>query len=150
MRALLIKMSSMGDVVHALPAVTDAARHGVTFDWVVEEAFADIPPLHPAVREVIPIAWRRWRSSLRSSRRELSGFWELLRQRRYDLILDSQGLVKSGVVAALARGRSRFGFSYASAREAAAAVARTRPLHAGRGGISPSPATVCDLGMAPG
>ncbi len=132
MRALLIKMSSMGDVVHALPAVTDAAGQGVTFDWVVEEAFADIPALHPAVGEVIPIAWRRWRSSLRSSRGELAGFWELLRRRRYDLVLDSQGLVKSGVVAALARGRSKAGFSFASAREAAAAVAYGRRVRVAR------------------
>ncbi|MEE4284165.1 MAG: lipopolysaccharide heptosyltransferase 1, partial [Pseudomonadales bacterium] len=64
MRVLLIKMSSLGDVVHALPAVSDAAAHGITFDWVVEEAFADIPALHPAVHQVIPIAWRRWRKNL--------------------------------------------------------------------------------------
>jgi heptosyltransferase-1 len=129
---LLIKMSSMGDVVHALPAVTDAASHGVTFDWVVEEAFADIPALHPAVGQVMPIAWRRWRSSLRSSRGELARFWEQLRRRRYDLVLDSQGLVKSGVVAALARGRTKAGFSHASARERAAALAYRRGVRVAR------------------
>jgi heptosyltransferase-1 len=131
-RALLIKMSSMGDVVHALPAVTDAAGHGVTFDWVVEEAFADIPALHPAVSDVIPIAWRRWRSSLRTSRRELADFWEVLRQRRYDLVLDAQGLVKSGAVALMARGQSKAGFSYGSAREGAAALAYRRRVRVAR------------------
>ncbi|MCZ6708835.1 MAG: lipopolysaccharide heptosyltransferase 1, partial [Gammaproteobacteria bacterium] len=59
MRVLLVKMSSLGDVVHALPAVTDAAAHGIRFDWVVEEAFADIPRRHPAVDNVLPVGWRR-------------------------------------------------------------------------------------------
>ncbi len=63
MKILLVKMSSLGDVVHALPAVTDAcAQIGkLEIDWVVEEAFADIPAMHPGVNEVFPIALRRWR-----------------------------------------------------------------------------------------
>ena len=63
MRVLLIKTSSLGDVVHTLPALTDAqaAIPGIRFDWVVEEAFAEIPRWHPAVAEVIPVAIRRWR-----------------------------------------------------------------------------------------
>ena len=63
MRVLLVKMSSLGDVVHTLPALTDAAAAvpGIRFDWVVEEAFAEIPAWHSAVDKVIPIALRRWR-----------------------------------------------------------------------------------------
>ena len=63
MRLLTVKMSSLGDILHALPAVTDAARHqsALRVDWVVEEAFAEIPAWHPAVDRVIPIALRRWR-----------------------------------------------------------------------------------------
>lgn len=122
----------MGDVVHALPAVTDAASQGVTFDWVVEEAFADIPALHPSVSEVLPIAWRRWRRSLRASRRELADFVGTLRQRRYDVVLDAQGLIKSGVVAALARGAIKAGYAYASAREGAAALAYGRAVQVAR------------------
>ena len=63
MRVLVVKMSSLGDVVHTLPALTDAARSlpGISFDWVVEEAFAEIPAWHPAVATVIPVALRRWR-----------------------------------------------------------------------------------------
>ena len=57
-RLLLVKMSSLGDVVHALPAVADAVREGWQVDWVVEEAFQDIPRLAPGVDRVIPIAWR--------------------------------------------------------------------------------------------
>ena len=119
---LLIKMSSLGDVVHALPAVSDAAAHGVTFDWVVEEAFADIPARHPGVGNVLPIGWRRWRRSLFSNRGELRAFVARLRSAHYDLILDAQGLIKSGVVTALARGGAKAGLSGHSAREGAAAL----------------------------
>lgn len=122
----------MGDVVHALPAVTDAAGQGVTFDWVVEEAFADIPALHPAVNDVLPIAWRRWRRSLSSSRRELASFVSLLRRRRYDVVLDAQGLIKSGVVATLAKGGTKAGYSFGSAREGAAALAYRRAVQVAR------------------
>src|SRR3546814_14388333 len=63
LRVLLIKTSSLGDVVHTLPALTDAARAipGIRFDWVVKEGFAEIPTWHPAVDKVIPVAIRRWR-----------------------------------------------------------------------------------------
>ncbi|MEM8765875.1 MAG: lipopolysaccharide heptosyltransferase I [Pseudomonadota bacterium] len=123
MRVLLVKMSSLGDVVHALPAVTDAARQGVVFDWVVEEAFAAIPALHPAVREVWPIAWRRWRKNLRAEGPELGAFVQRLRGKRYDLILDAQGLLKSAAVTLAARGGSRAGLSFTAAREPLAAFA---------------------------
>ena len=127
---LLIKMSSLGDVVHALPAVSDAAEHGYTFDWVVEEAFQDIPALHPAVARVLPIAWRRWRGDLKASREEMRAFRSELRAKRYDYVLDSQGLIKSAVVARLARRplvpRGRRGFSHTVAREPWAAFAYTR------------------------
>jgi heptosyltransferase-1 len=122
---LLVKMSSLGDVVHALPAVSDAAEHGVRIDWVVEEAFADIPASHPAVNRVFTIAWRRWRRQLRAAGAEMTEFLAALRQQEYDLIIDSQGLIKSAVVSLLARGR-RTGFSFTAAREPWAAFAHGR------------------------
>ena len=63
MRVLIVKTSSMGDVLHTLPALTDAQLNipGIRFDWVVEEGFAQIPSWHPAVDRVIPVAIRRWR-----------------------------------------------------------------------------------------
>ncbi len=128
MRVLLVKMSSLGDVVHTLPAISDAARHGIRFDWVVEEAFAAVPRRHPAVDMVLPIGWRRWRRDLPHYRRDLQGFLTKLRQRRYDLILDAQGLIKSAAVTVLARGALRAGFSRASAREGAAALAYGRRI----------------------
>ncbi|MFP6837121.1 MAG: lipopolysaccharide heptosyltransferase 1, partial [Pseudomonadales bacterium] len=90
MRVLLVKMSSLGDVVHVLPAITDAAAHGIRFDWVVEEAYADIARRHSAVVNVLPIGWRRWRHSLRASRGELTAFISRLRTEHYDLVLDAQ------------------------------------------------------------
>jgi heptosyltransferase-1 len=103
MRVLLIKMSSLGDVVHALAPVTDAmnAIPGISFDWVVEEAYQEIPKWHPAVRKTIVAALRRWRKSpIRTIR---SGEWSTLgqelRREKYDLVLDAQGLLKSAFVA---------------------------------------------------
>ncbi|MGX1124062.1 lipopolysaccharide heptosyltransferase I [Pseudomonas sp. HLS-6 TE3448] len=99
MRVLLIKTSSLGDVIHALPALTDASRAipGIRFDWVVEEGFAEIPSWHPAVDTVIPVAIRRWRKNLWQTFK--SGEWrqfkQRLRERQYDLVIDAQGLVKS-------------------------------------------------------
>lgn len=99
MRVLIIKTSSLGDVVHTLPALTDAARAipGVSFDWVVEEGFAEIPAWHPAVAQVIPVAIRRWRKHPIATLR--SGEWSRCKQRlgetRYDLVIDAQGLLKS-------------------------------------------------------
>jgi len=133
MRVLLIKMSSLGDVVHALPAVSDAAARGIRFDWVVEEAFAEIPARHPAVDRVLPIAWRRWRQHLVRDRQALGRFVSGLREHRYDLILDAQGLYKSAVVTGLAHGRRKAGFSRSSAREAGAAVFYDMALPVPRG-----------------
>lgn len=99
MRVLLIKTSSLGDVVHTLPALTDAQRAipGIRFDWVVEEGFAEIPSWHPAVDRVMPVAIRRWRKqplqTLRSG--EWRRFKARLRETPYDLVIDAQGLLKS-------------------------------------------------------
>src|SRR5690606_26823281 len=99
LRVLLIKTSSLGDVIHCLPAITDAARAlpGIQFDWVVEEGFAEIPTWHPAVGEVIPVAIRRWRKNLWQTFK--TGEWRRCKQRlrdtRYDLVIDAQGLLKS-------------------------------------------------------
>jgi len=129
LRVLLIKMSSLGDVVHTLPAVTDAAAHGVVFDWVVEEAFAPIAAAHPGVRRVLPIAWRRWRRNLAGERAALSDFVRTLRAERYDLILDAQGLIKSAAVALMGRGEVRAGLNFTSAREPWSAFAAGQRLN---------------------
>ena len=108
MRILIVKTSSLGDLVHTLPAVTDAirARPELHFDWLSEKAFAEIPGWHPAVQHVIPCEMRRWRKNLWKTWR--SGEWQvfrkLLRENSYDLVLDAQGLFKSAFLATQARG----------------------------------------------
>jgi heptosyltransferase-1 len=128
-RVLLVKMSSLGDVVQTLAAVTDAARNvpGIQFDWVVEEAYVEIPRWHPAVHRVIPAALRRWRKSFLGTL--LSSEWlkfrRELRRDSYDLVLDAQGLYKSAWVAAQARGPVA-GRSLGTAREGGAALLFSR------------------------
>ena len=124
MRLLLIKMSSLGDVIHTLAAVSDARRFlpGLRVDWVVEEGLAEIPAWHPAVEHVIPIGLRRWRRAWGATRVERRAFKKRLRESRYDLVLDAQGLIKSALVARLARG-PRWGLDRRSAREPLAALA---------------------------
>ena len=117
MKVLVVKTSSLGDVVHTLPAVTDASKRGFQIDWVVEEAFSEIARMHPGVSVVIPIAWRRWRKSLYRSMGEIRSFKQDLIQCRYDIAVDSQGLIKSGLIGCLADGESRAGFNFNSARE---------------------------------
>ena len=123
-RILFVKTSSLGDVVHNCPAVTDVARQvpGAVIDWVVEAPFAEIAALHASVRRVIPVAIRRWRGALLApdTWSEFNAFRAALRSEQYDAVIDSQGLVKSALIAALAFGR-KHGFDRASAREPFAA-----------------------------
>jgi heptosyltransferase I len=123
-RILLIKTSSMGDIIHTLPALTDAGRvfPHLRFDWVVEEAFQQIPAWHPQVERVIPVALRRWRKHpfASSTRTEWRQFKQALNETAYDFILDAQGLLKSALLGYFARG-TRVGFDFKSAREPLAA-----------------------------
>lgn len=164
MRVLLIKTSSLGDVIHTLPALTDAQRAmpGIQFDWVVEEGFAEIPAWHPAVVQVIPVAIRRWRRHLLQTLR--SGEWRRfkarLRETRYDLVIDAQGLLKSAwltryvsaPVAGLDRASAReplasrcYDRRYAIARDQHA-LERVRQLFALALGYS-VPETMADYGL---
>lgn len=136
MRVLLIKTSSLGDVIHALPALTDAARAipGIRFDWVVEEGFAEIPSWHPAVAGVIPVAIRRWRKNLWQTFRngEWAHFKQRLRDTRYDLVIDAQGLLKSAWLTRYVNAPVA-GLDRASAREPLAARFYDRPHAVARG-----------------
>lgn len=116
----------MGDVIHALPVVSDllAALPGIEIDWLVEESFADLPRLHPGVDRTLTVAVRRWRRTPLSAavRAEVKGLARRLRERRYDLALDLQGLVKSAWLARLT-GAPIAGFDWSSAREPLASLA---------------------------
>ena len=122
---LFIKTSSLGDVIHHMPALTEARtrRPDATFAWLVEEAFAPLVRLHPAVGAVVPVAWRRWRRSLLSPATlgEIVDSLRAIRAHRYDEIVDSQGLVRSAVIARVAHGR-RHGYDRSSIREPLASM----------------------------
>jgi heptosyltransferase I len=119
-RILLVKTSSMGDVVHNFPVLSDLAVHfpGARIDWVVEEAFAPIVRLHPMVNEIIPVSVRRWRRTwlAKSTWREIGRFRRRLRDGAYQATIDTQGLFKSALLAWCAPGR-RYGMDWASSRE---------------------------------
>src|SRR5450755_2471636 len=99
---LFIKTSSLGDVIHHMPALTEARlrRPDARFVWLAEEAFAPLVRLHPAVDEVMPVAWRRWRKSFYTptTLAEIAGSLRAIRGRRYDEIVDSQGLLRTAII----------------------------------------------------
>src|SRR3954449_9434648 len=119
-RILLVKTSSLGDIVHNLPVASDIARAvpGAEIDWVVEESMAKLPALHAAVSRTIPVAIRRWRrGALKADTwREIRDFAESLRAAPYDAVIDTQGLLKSALIARAARGR-RYGYGWRASRE---------------------------------
>lgn len=162
---LLVKTSSLGDVVHNMPAVTDIRRQWpqARVSWLVEDAFAPLARLHPGVDEVIAVATRRWRSQLLSPAtwREIAAFRHGLRLRAFDKIVDSQGLIRSALLTAMARGE-RHGYDARSIREPLAswfydrrhtvprelhAVVRNRTLAGLALGYQPGP--VIDYGLKP-
>ena len=160
-----MKTSSLGDILHTLPALSDAKKYypGASFDWVVEETFQEVPLWHPAVKRIIPVALRRWRkdpfAALKNS--EIQRLIRHLRQQKYDVIIDAQGLLKSVLLTLVARGGDRVGLSFRSAREGFSslfyqkrvvvpwgehAVTRARALFAKGLGYS-VPDTVADYGL---
>jgi heptosyltransferase-1 len=135
MRVLIIKTSSMGDVIHTLPALTDAKKvfPDIQFDWVVEENFAEIPRWHSQVDKIIPIALRRWRKNIFSAttRAEWKACYEQLQTTQYDFIIDAQGLLKSAWLVWMAKG-TRCGLDWNSARETFASLFYQRKIAAGK------------------
>lgn len=117
---LVVRPSSLGDIVHTLALVSDIAMHapGTAVDWVAEEAFVSLVRLDPRVRSVVPLAFRRWRRKpgLPTTLRQFRAFVHDLREPRYTAILDLQEQLKGALVARLARGR-RHGFDRRNIRE---------------------------------
>ena len=120
---LFIKTSSLGDVIHHMPAVSDARRHRphARIGWVVEEAFAPLVRLHGAVDSFIPVASRRWRAAPLNADtwREVGAFWRAMREQTHETVIDAQGLLRSALITRFARGR-RHGYDRESVRERAA------------------------------
>lgn len=132
MQILLVKTSSMGDLVHNCPVVSDILRHypDAQIDWVAEEAYQAIPRLHAGVRRVIPIAWRRWRKHLLQAQtwREMRAFRQTLQATHYDFVLDTQGLWKSVAIAKLAHRQTIVGGDRHSIKEGGAACCYDKAL----------------------
>ncbi len=121
MKILIIRVSSLGDVIHNMPMVQDILRHYplAHIDWVVEEAYVGLVRLQPGVRNIIPVALRRWRKRLWSKavRDEIARFRRLLKHEAYDYVFDTQGLLKTGVLmgwARLAPGGQKIGLANAT------------------------------------
>lgn len=110
MRVLIVKLSSLGDVVHAMPVVHDirSVYSGARIDWVVEPAFAPLVRRVQGIGEVIECAQRRWRKRWWTGavRAEWREFKRKLTAERYDAVIDLQGLTKSAIVARMAQGPS--------------------------------------------
>ena len=139
MRVLLVKLSSMGDVLHNLPVVSDLARAypDIEIDWVTEAPYVGLVALHPTVRTVYSVHLRELKKHWWSAA-AWSGVFDVRKQlgaQEYDVILDTQGLLKSAMVARWAKGTIA-GFSAETVREPLAAraydrsVAVPRDLHA--------------------
>jgi heptosyltransferase I len=120
MKILLIKTSSLGDVIHCLPVVNDIHRHypNAQIDWVVEESFADIPRMHVGVNLVFTVATRRWKKAFLSPKTwsEIAEFKQKIKQNQYDVIIDTQGLLKSALIMRYANG-VKHGYDKNSIRE---------------------------------
>ena len=125
MKILLIKMSSMGDIFHTFPAITDLKKHipDIEIDWLIEENFKEIAAWHPAVNLVIPIHLRRWmKERNQTAWQEFKAWRKVLREREYDLVVDAQGLMKSALIAKLINTKIIHGFDRSSAREPIASL----------------------------
>lgn len=133
MRVLIVKTSSMGDVLHTLPALTDAQQvmPDIQFDWVVEEGFAQIPSWHAAVDRVIPVAIRRWRKAWFSApiKAERKAFRDAVRLQQYDAIIDAQGLVKSAALVTRLACGVKHGMDWSTTREPLASLFYNRKHH---------------------
>ena len=156
-KILLVKMSSMGDIFHTFPAISDLKANypNVIIDWVVEDGFKEIVDWHPAIHKAIPISLRRWMKERGGkSWREFKAWKKNLQSEHYDVVIDAQGLFKSALIAKCANATVIKGFNGKSAREPIAslfykerfdvkksqhAVERTRQLLGQAFGYTPAP-----------
>src|SRR5262245_38334734 len=122
---LVVRLSSMGDLVHTLPAVAAlrARFPDARIDWLVESRHREVLQGNPDVNDVIEVDTLGWRRKLLSPRtwRDIRGSIAKVRERRYDFVLDLQGTLKSAVSAFLARSDRRIGFASEHLKERAAA-----------------------------
>ena len=120
-RILIIKTTSLGDVLHTLPAVSELLLYSsnITIDWVVEDSFSEIVEWHPGINRIWKVSIRKWRRNLFSLNtwKQILNFVRSIRSEKYDLVIDAQGLFKSALILLLIRSNKKYGLDYASARE---------------------------------
>lgn len=120
LRILLVKTSSMGDVIHNMAVASDIHAHfpDALIDWVVETSFVEIVKLNPNINSIITVAMRRWKRAIFSGLtwREISAFKRQINAQKYDAILDTQALLKSAIISRLANGTTH-GPNFKTARE---------------------------------
>ncbi len=126
MRILIIKMSSIGDIIHTFPAIMDAKRYikDLKIDWVVDESFIEIPKLqqhnqNQAIDRIISIPLRKIKRNIffELINYKFKNFINELKQEQYDLVIDAQGLIKSAIIAKFANTKQVVGFDVKSCRE---------------------------------
>ncbi|TAL58421.1 MAG: lipopolysaccharide heptosyltransferase I [Legionella sp.] len=131
-KILLVKLTSMGDLIQMLPALTDAAKAipGIQFDWLADESFQEIPAFHPSVQQIITIPYRKSKKNLQNGKlnwNDVKQFWRKLRAQRYDMVIDAQSNIKSALVTLLAKGK-KYGLDKTSVREYGAQFAYSETI----------------------
>lgn len=121
MRVLIVKMSAMGDVLHALPVLSylHAAHPGIEIDWVVEEAFADLLAGQPLISMLHRVRFKQWKKQPFASQtqKEIRSIASSLAARAYDVVFDIQGNIKSGIVTRITGCPLRYGFTADTTQE---------------------------------
>jgi len=132
MRVLIVKVSALGDIIHALPVLDylHQVSPGIEVDWVVEEPFRDVLEGHPLIAELHLVKTKKWRKAPFSPKTwgEMSTVKGRLQERHYDLVFDIQGNLKSGIIARLAGCSQRLGFAREELQEAINRYFTTRKI----------------------
>lgn len=137
MKILIVKVSALGDVIHALPVLAylhsidlSGQSESLQIDWLVEEGFAPVLDGHPLIHRVIPLKTKRWRTlAPLAMLKELWLFTKELRRQHYDFVFDLQGNSKSGLFTLLSRGSKRYGFDRHQVREWPNLLATNHHVH---------------------
>ena len=117
---LIVKLSSIGDIVHALPFLRTLRKHHpkAHISWMIEERFHELIKHNPDLDEVLPVRIKHWRKNINAdSWREISKTRQLLKDRKFDWTFDLQGLIKTGVIARMTGAPNRAGFHRNNCRE---------------------------------
>jgi heptosyltransferase-1 len=119
MKILIVKTSSLGDIIQSFSAVALIKKHDpeAEIDWVAEKPFCELLESHPSIHRVIPIEARKWKKGVLKNRRSIGEAFSNLRKESYDLLYDLQGNIKSGLITFFAKAKKKVGYTFSSAPE---------------------------------